>query len=345
MWDSDGRLSEKREGTAEGVRVWRYRWDGAGLLSSVQTPDGKLVEFSYDPFGRRLEKKVVVRQGSNWKTETTTRFVWDQHVLACEIRRRAGETGDPIVSERSYLFRDGSSEPEAEYRTGDDTGASGKGWLHYVTDLAGAPANIVYDDGRVAARIGDDPWGREKDGEGDSTAIRFQGQYKDGETGLTYNRWRYYDSDSVSFLSPDPGSLNNVLNAYAYVPSTLLYIDPSGLQFGNVTFPKSALYQGPNGPCQVSIPMQGSRGRDFTQANIAAGLDSTPPGYTWHHVADFDGRSGKCTMQLVKTCDHEATYPHAGAVSQFEQKTGTKYGSSAALDVVEGKGRLVNPRR
>ena len=139
------------------------------------------------------------------------------------------------------------------------------------------------------------------------TTCRPYWQYEDEETGLAYNRWRYYDSDSVSFLSPDPGSLGNVLNFYAYVPNTLRHIDPSGL-FGQVVFPQSKLYQGPNGPCQVTIQMQGTRGRDFTQANLAAGLSETPKDYTWHHVADFDGRSGKCTMQFVKKCDHEATY-------------------------------------
>ena len=34
--------------------------------------------------------------------------------------------------------------------------------------------------------------------------IRFQGQYIDEETGLHYNRFRYYDPDMGMFISRDP---------------------------------------------------------------------------------------------------------------------------------------------
>nr|WP_244136487.1 RHS repeat-associated core domain-containing protein [Burkholderia sp. BCC0405] len=34
--------------------------------------------------------------------------------------------------------------------------------------------------------------------------IRFQGQYHDDETGLHYNRYRYYDPNSGRFVSKDP---------------------------------------------------------------------------------------------------------------------------------------------
>ncbi|MCK0194896.1 RHS domain-containing protein [Ornithobacterium rhinotracheale] len=34
--------------------------------------------------------------------------------------------------------------------------------------------------------------------------IRFQGQYIDQETGLHYNRFRYYDSDVGMFISREP---------------------------------------------------------------------------------------------------------------------------------------------
>ena len=34
--------------------------------------------------------------------------------------------------------------------------------------------------------------------------LRFQGQYYDAETGLHYNRFRYYDPDAGRFISRDP---------------------------------------------------------------------------------------------------------------------------------------------
>jgi YD repeat-containing protein len=76
-WDDEGRLSRKIEHLAGGRRVWRYAWNGAGLLRSVETPDGTLVDFTYDPFARRVSKRVLQREGLEWKTLRRTRFVWD----------------------------------------------------------------------------------------------------------------------------------------------------------------------------------------------------------------------------------------------------------------------------
>ncbi|MDN7445615.1 RHS repeat-associated core domain-containing protein, partial [Burkholderia cepacia] len=60
--------------------------------------------------------------------------------------------------------------------------------------------------------------------------IRFQGQYHDHETGLHYNRFRYYDPMVGQYVSQDPIGLLGGINAYAYVNGNpLAYIDPLGL--------------------------------------------------------------------------------------------------------------------
>ncbi|MEI7166958.1 RHS repeat-associated core domain-containing protein [Pectobacterium parmentieri] len=38
--------------------------------------------------------------------------------------------------------------------------------------------------------------------------LRYQGQLYDAETGLYYNRHRYYDAESGQYLSPDPIGLS-----------------------------------------------------------------------------------------------------------------------------------------
>ena len=90
--------------------------------------------------------------------------------------------------------------------------------------------------------------------------------------------------------------------------------------------------------------MQGARGRDFTQAFLEAGISkSEARGYTWHHLNDFDPVTGKTTMQLVTTSAHEATFPHAGSVAQFEQHFGLpsgSYGSADAVSISHSKGWL-----
>ncbi|NIF45517.1 RHS repeat-associated core domain-containing protein, partial [Burkholderia sp. Tr-862] len=60
-------------------------------------------------------------------------------------------------------------------------------------------------------------------------AIRFQGQYHDEETGLHYNRYRYYDPGSGRFVSKDPIGLAGGINAWQYAPNPVGWIDPLGL--------------------------------------------------------------------------------------------------------------------
>uniref|UniRef100_UPI002AB5E3B2 RHS repeat-associated core domain-containing protein n=1 Tax=Burkholderia cepacia TaxID=292 RepID=UPI002AB5E3B2 len=59
--------------------------------------------------------------------------------------------------------------------------------------------------------------------------LRFQGQYLDRETGLHYNRFRFYDPDIGRFITQDPIGLNGSVNLYQYAPNPLAWIDPLGL--------------------------------------------------------------------------------------------------------------------
>lgn len=77
----------------------------------------------------------------------------------------------------------------------------------------------------------------------------------------------------------------------------------------------------------VTIKLQGSYYQDFKEANRLAGFSGAkaPKDYTWHHLDDFNPETGEATMQLVETRAHEATYPHAGSVSQYEKLHGVDY--------------------
>ena len=59
--------------------------------------------------------------------------------------------------------------------------------------------------------------------------LRFQGQYFDAETGLHYNRFRYYDPDIGRFLSQDPIGLAGGINTFQYAPNPTSWTDPFGL--------------------------------------------------------------------------------------------------------------------
>jgi RHS repeat-associated protein len=64
--------------------------------------------------------------------------------------------------------------------------------------------------------------------------LRLPGQYADAETGLHYNRHRYYDPTRGQFLTPDPIATKpgypDGPNPYVYVRyNPMRYVDPSGL--------------------------------------------------------------------------------------------------------------------
>ena len=61
---------------------------------------------------------------------------------------------------------------------------------------------------------------------------RFQGQIYDVETGLHYNRFRYYDPDAGRFVSHDPIGLLGGDNHFQYAPNPVEWIDVYGLAKG-----------------------------------------------------------------------------------------------------------------
>jgi RHS repeat-associated protein len=60
--------------------------------------------------------------------------------------------------------------------------------------------------------------------------FRYQGQYEDVETGLYYNRFRYYDPNIGNYLSQDPiGLAGGNPTLYGYVGDTNSWVDVFGL--------------------------------------------------------------------------------------------------------------------
>jgi RHS repeat-associated protein len=61
--------------------------------------------------------------------------------------------------------------------------------------------------------------------------LRFQGQYFDQETGLHYNRFRYYDPDVGRFTNQDPIAYVGGANFFRYAPNPVTFVDPFGLDY------------------------------------------------------------------------------------------------------------------
>ncbi|WP_287168285.1 RHS repeat-associated core domain-containing protein, partial [Pseudomonas sp.] len=107
-------------------------------------------------------------------------------------------------------------------------------WYH--CDHLGTPMELTDQHGNVAWAGQYKAWGevREERSEwakqvGMSNPIRFQGQYHDHETGLHYNRHRYYEPRIGRFIGQDPIRYVGGLNLFAYVANPVQWIDPLGL--------------------------------------------------------------------------------------------------------------------
>ncbi|WP_286425276.1 RHS repeat domain-containing protein [Myroides marinus] len=77
-----------------------------------------------------------------------------------------------------------------------------------------------------------DSFGNVKLNKGDSKTecpFRYQGQYEDVETGLYYNRFRYYDPNDGGYISQDSIGLMGGMVLYGYVGDVNGWLDVLGL--------------------------------------------------------------------------------------------------------------------
>ena len=118
----------------------------------------------------------------------------------------------------------------------------------YQCDRLGTPMELTDQRGEIAWSATYQAWGLAKEKRTDNAIrenirnpLRFQGQYFDTETGLHYNRYRYYDPQVGRFISKDPIGFAGGLNFYAYAPNPVGWVDPFGLNRTN----KQGHYHGP----------------------------------------------------------------------------------------------------
>ncbi len=114
---------------------------------------------------------------------------------------------------------------------------------HYHCNHLGTPQELSDEKGDIVWLSYDRAWGGSFDSiykqqfidnfaitENELQPIKFQGQSLDTETGLHYNRFRYYDSDVGMFISRDPIGLLGGNNVFQYAPNPIGWIDPWGLE-------------------------------------------------------------------------------------------------------------------
>ena len=116
-----------------------------------------------------------------------------------------------------------------------DGAGDGQQIYHYHNDPNGCPTRLTDAAGEVKWAASYTAWGGVSKLHVNQVEnlIRLQGQYEDGETGLSYNRFRYYDSIIANFLAQDPLGLLPSENPYRFAPNIFGWCDPFGLSCGS----------------------------------------------------------------------------------------------------------------
>lgn len=218
-------------------------YDGLHRLVTVRRTGVDAVEtiaqYRYDAFGRRVSKKIV-RVGSG---SIETLFGWDGDRMVAEVTNRLVHTIVYAPASFEPLMRVSSARRDASPWTGvpdpEILGMVSAGELPaeiedmtaIVADRRGAPWFSHALMRPLSATHAVDAWGKaEETEEGSDLPLRLLGQYFDAESGLSYNRHRYYDPDLGVYLSQDPIGFEGGLNYYQYAMGDPLgHADPLGL--------------------------------------------------------------------------------------------------------------------
>jgi RHS repeat-associated protein len=144
-----------------------------------------------------------------------TFFAWDGDALLAEKYE-----DQPA---REYVYYPGTFEPLALIDGGEV--------YYYHNDVNGLPQELTKPNGDIVWSASYDALGRVGKLLVNDVAqpLRLQGQYYDPEIDLCYNRYRYFDPHTCSFISQDPIGLAGGENIYAYAPNVWGWVDPLGL--------------------------------------------------------------------------------------------------------------------
>jgi RHS repeat-associated protein len=236
--------------------------------------NGKEVLFAYDALGRRISKTAGNK---------ITRWVWDNDKPLHEWTYSINDQPQAVVGEWGQITYD-KAEPNPANAFNETNGIT---WIFdadahslaakivngqtysVITDHIGTPFCMYNTEGKAVWEGTLDIYGRIKllQGNNSDLPFRYAGQYEDGETGLYYNRFRYYDAEAGVYISQDPIRLLGGMQLYGYVNDPTVKVDIFGLSsfdpfsVGEITeFPKNIMF-GQN-RCAPNFSSIGSQAAD-----------------------------------------------------------------------------------
>ncbi|EAA7387863.1 RHS repeat protein [Salmonella enterica subsp. enterica] len=218
--------------------IW-YGWDG-DRLTTTQT-DATRIQTVYQPGSftplirietatteltrtarRTLAEKLQQDAGMAFAPELVAML----NTLEAELKRGAiSEQNQQWLTMCGLTLEQMKNQVEPEYAPVRK--------LHlYHCDHRGLPLALIDINGHIAWSAESDEWGnvlREDNQHNLQQLIRLPGQQWDKESGLYYNRHRYYDPAQGRYITQDPIGLQGGWNLYQYPLNPVITIDPLGL--------------------------------------------------------------------------------------------------------------------
>ncbi|HAX7267469.1 TPA: Rhs family protein [Escherichia coli] len=237
-YDAAGRMvSRTRHRDGYRPETERFRWDSRDQLTGYCSAQGEQWEYRHDASGRRTEKRCD-------RKKIRFTYLWDGDSIA-EIREYRD---DKLYSVRHQVFNGFELISQQFSRVRQPHPSVAPLWVtrtnHAVSNLTGRPLMLFNSEGKTVWR----PWQTslwglalslpadtgypDPRGELDPEAapgLLYAGQWQDTESGLCYNRFRYYEPETGMYLVSDPLGLQGGEQTYRYVPNPLGWIDQYGL--------------------------------------------------------------------------------------------------------------------
>lgn len=210
-YDADGNLV-RHERVGGGGSVSEYFWSTLGELDSARTNGVTVARFGYDGFGRRVRKST---------SSATRTYLHDGAELLVELDGAGSRVAE-------YTYYPGVDQPHSVRRWSGGTSAT----YYFATDHPGNVVGLIDGSNRLVNRYKYTPRGTlEAAREEVENNLRFGAREHDAETGLYYNRARYYDASLARFISEDPSGFAGGANLYTFASNDPMNRrDPFGLK-------------------------------------------------------------------------------------------------------------------
>ncbi len=267
-YDKRGNLIQEKRGRG-GKLITRYQYNLNNQLTKIEK-NGQTTEYTYDPLGRRIKKQDKFG---------TTRYLWSGDQLIQEQRNEIKKT---------YIYEPESFKPLAMVQDGEV--------YHYHLDHLGTPQELSNSKGNIVWKARYTTYGNVAYKEVDEIEnnIRFQGQYFDEESGLHYNRHRYYDPGVGQFTTQDPIGLLGGVNNYQYAPNPIGWVDPFGLTCSEWnTFQKNTKGHFPNSTAASKSFQKMKEVREMAKGDRPDPSTYLPESYIESHLQQFSGGASR----------------------------------------------------